>query len=38
MFFKALLLPLATAALQVLALPAKRDTFPFPELTNVTGA
>lgn len=37
MFFKALLLPLVTVALQALALPTKRDTFPFPEQANVTG-
>ncbi|KAI9455758.1 ferritin-like domain-containing protein [Lactarius psammicola] len=36
MFFKAFLLPLVTVALQALALPAKRQTFPFPILTNVT--
>jgi hypothetical protein len=38
MFFKALLLPLVTLALQALSLPTKRDTFPFPEQANVTGA
>jgi hypothetical protein len=38
MFFKAFLLPLVTVALQVLALPAKRDGVPTPPQTNVTGA
>lgn len=38
MFFKAFLLPLVTVALQALALPAKRQTFPLPIQANVTGA
>ncbi|KAF8263838.1 ferritin-like domain-containing protein [Lactarius quietus] len=36
MFFKAFILPLVTVALQALALPTKRDTFPFPAQANVT--
>ena len=38
MFFKAFILPLVTVAVQVLALPARRDTFPFPAQANVSGA
>ena len=38
MFFKAFIFPLVTLALQGLAFPAKRDTFPFPAQANVSGA
>ncbi|KAH9017722.1 ferritin-like domain-containing protein [Lactarius pseudohatsudake] len=36
MFFKALLLPLVTVALQALAVPSKRQTLPIPTQANVT--
>ncbi|KAI9433349.1 ferritin-like domain-containing protein [Lactarius indigo] len=36
MFFKALLVPLVTVALQALAFPSKRQTAPIPNQTNVT--
>lgn len=36
MFFKAFIFSLVTIAVQALALPTKRDTFPFPAQANVT--